>query len=892
MRGQKNALGLRFHRAADESGLEPRKMPGSSYYFQRRSPRFMFSAVKRASAILFLACLSSMHAASFSPLLDSAKRAMQSGLWDVASLRLEAAAAAPDIPRDRIPELGIMLAETLVRGNRPDEALAILENSNARDHPEAVFWRGQALAGKGRFTEAADMLADFAAKPEAPHRDQAAFTAANLRISLSRPDAALDALALLDSVESKLRRVGLLIDLGRAEEARALFPQASGIPEPLSRFANLLEGRLLLAEGKASQAEPIFASLVSEPDGQSLEHHNLAAIGKADCMAALGDPDRATEFLLTFLQTRAESSMLSPIFDRIIAWLPATMTSTDHPTLAQLSEWSPKYLPSGSGFVNTEIDSAASAWPHLQQPLTDLEAFSLYALSFGIRKVDIPTAKAEASAGMRRLEILAPQHFLVPRSMLTLALWKSEEGRTMAAFDILDHLGRNSKSATVKGEAAFLNAQSAYENGDPARAAELFQKAAESLEGENRAAAALNSALSALDQDPDASITIQNLDPVVREELSVDLTLERALASDTPQKAISALDAFLKEHPDHPRSAEARLAIAEAAISSVPPDLSLAKAQIDTLGASDHALSEAYDVRLTLVRLRLLDLSGNPAAAVAFANEIIARFPGTQASSEASLTLGKNLFRAGNYNEARIALQKLAASEPGTQRSQAALLLAARSAALGATAQSREEALAIYDQTMETEGALKSLALVEKSRLLIDMNRLPAAIESLTAAYDSASPDDPSRFSTGLLLAEATYARSDSDPDSLANALRIYDELLKASSENSSRFFRIQYLRGLTLEKLPDPVDPSKNRLTEAREAYFSVIDRPADPPPAEWEWFERSCFRLLTMLEAEEDWKAAIAIAGRIASFGGPRSEEAATRARQLRLKHMIWED
>ena len=70
------------------------------------------------------------------------------------------------------------------------------------------------------------------------------------------------------------------------------------------------------------------------------------------------------------------------------------------------------------------------------------------------------------------------------------------------------------------------------------------------------------------------------------------------------------------------------------------------------------------------------------------------------------------------------------------------------------------------------------------------------------------------------------------------------------------------------------------------------MIDRPTDAPPAEWEWFERSCFRLLTMLEAEEDWKAAIAIAGRIASFGGPRAEEAATRARQLRLKHMIWED
>ena len=852
----------------------------------------MFGAVKHTSAILFLAFLSIAHAESFSPLLASAKRAMQSGLWDVAALRLEAAAVAPDLPVDRMAELRMMLAETLIRDNRPDAALAILEDSTVRDHPEVGFWMGQALAGKGRFAEAADMLAAFAAKPESPHREEAAFTAANLRMSLSQPDAALDALSLLDSMDSKLRRVGILIDLGRTEQARENFPKASGIPEPLSRFANLLEGRLLLGEGKASEAEPLFASLVSEPEGQSLEHLNLAAIGKADSMAELGDPDGATEFLLTFIQARPEASLLAPIFDRIIAWLPETIASTDHPTLALLSEWCPKYLPTSSGFVNTETDRAESAWPQLQQPPTDLESFSLHALAIGMRRVDLPTAKAEASTLMQRLCVLAPQHFLVPGSMITLASWRLEEGRTMAAFDLLDHLRQSAKSPTVKGEAAFLKAQSAFEKGDKAQAAELFHEAAELLEGENRAAAALNSAFSALAQDPAASITIQNLDPVVREELSVELALERALASDTPQKAISALDAFLKEHPDHARSAEARLAIAEAAIGSVPPDLSLAKAQIETLGASESGLSEANATRLILVRLRLLDLSGDPAATAAFASGIIAKFPDSDASSEASLTLGKNLFRSGNYNEARIALEKLAASEPGTQRSEAAWLLAARSAALGATAQSREEALKLYDKTMETEGALKSLALVEKARLLIDMNRLPAAIGLLTAAYDSAAPDDPSRFSTGLLLAQATYARGDIDPDSLANALRIYDSLLQASSGNPSRFFRLQYLRGLTLEKLPDSKDPSKNRLTEAREAYFSVIDRPTDPPPPEWEWFERSCFRLLTMLETEKDWKAAIGIAGRIAAFGGPRAEEAATRARQLRLKHLVWED
>lgn len=852
----------------------------------------MFPAVIRALSILFLASLPGISAESFSPHFGSARRAMADGLWDVASLHLKAAEAAPDVPTDRIPEVRILLAQSLIRDNRPDEALAILEESNLRAHPEAPFWVGQALAGKGRYAEAADTLTAYASNPANPFREEAASTAANLRMSLSQPDAALESLALLESVDSRLRRIGILLDLGRTEEARALFPEAASIPERSSRFAILLEGQLLLAEGKPAEAEPLFSSLLSDPEGQSLDHHSLAVTGKADSLAAQDDTEGATESLFSFIQSRPETSQFAPIFRRIVAWLPETISSPEHPTLARLSEWLPSYPPSGSGFVNTATASAASAWPMATLPLTDLEAFALHTHALAVRRIGTPAARAEASRSLRRLCLLAPEHFLVPSSLLTLASWKMDDGQPESAFVLLDTLRRDAKSPLVRGEAAFLNAMNAHRNGDDTLAAQLFAEAAELMEGENREAAAFNSALSSLAGDPSATITIQNLEPEMAKNIAIDLTLERALAADSPEAAKSALDTFLKEHPDHPRASESRLAIAEAALGSSPPDLSLARAQIDTLSASEKALPEQLAPRMAIARLRLLDLSGESEAAVALANEIIADFPGTHAASDAALTLGKNLFRSGNYNEARLALEKLAASEPGTQRSQAALLLAARSAALGATAQSREEALAIYDRTMKTEGPLESLALLEKARLLIDLNRLPAAIESLSAAYSAASPEDPSRLSIGLLLAEAIYARGESDPESLSKALEIYDSLLEISSQSPARFFRLQYLRGLTLEKLPDPVDPSKTRVAEAREAYFSVIDRPADPPPAEWEWFERSGFRLLTMLESAEDWKAAIAIAGRIASFGGPRAEEAATRARQLRLKHMVWED
>jgi hypothetical protein len=64
------------------------------------------------------------------------------------------------------------------------------------------------------------------------------------------------------------------------------------------------------------------------------------------------------------------------------------------------------------------------------------------------------------------------------------------------------------------------------------------------------------------------------------------------------------------------------------------------------------------------------------------------------------------------------------------------------------------------------------------------------------------------------------------------------------------------------------------------------------DTAPAEWHYFELCGFRALALLEKARRWPAAVACARKIASFKGPRAEEAEARASQLQLKHMIWED
>ncbi len=831
--------------------------------------------------------------------IAAAKRAMENDLWDVATSKLESAASQPNLPPDTRAEILIMLSESFIRSNQPAKALALLEQPSVASLPETPFWRGLALAGSGRFNDAAESLATIAEQPSHPFIREAALTSASLYLSLGLPDKSLKILKLLetsnkssDRIDAAFHQAEILIDLGEYEQARNHFLKVKEVPKHLIPTAKFLDATLTLTEGKAADAEVIFTELLAKPDGQSTTRYNLAAIGKADALASQNKQTIATQFLLTFIQEHPETTALEPMFRRIIDWLPNPIITTDHPTLVQLAEWIPATLPPSSGLINTETATAAAALPVKSDEIDDLSAFAIYARAIGLNRIDNPTAKVEARLLMQRILELAPNHFLAPKALFELAKWHLQANEPQQAFALLDSLRQTTKSNIIKGEATFLDAKIAYEQGEKDLAISLFDEASNLLSEENRNRSQLNSALVRLDESNRESLTIQNEDPVTAEKLNTELALEKALTLRDAGKARLALDAFLTQHPNHPRAIEARMKIIDAALHTSPPDLSLAKAQLETIKSSASPLTDLQNSHLAITELRLLDALKQPDQAIALAKQIVEKFPGTPHESEALMILGKSHFRSEKYNEARLYFEKIAKSNPGTQRSQAAFLLAARSAALGATTQSREEALKLFDQAIAINGPLSSLAILEKARLNIDLNQLDTAIKSLTDAYQKISPEDPSRLPTGLLLSEAIYARGDSDPESLLKALEIYNHLVEISANKPAQYIRIQYLRGLTLEKLPDPNQPGQTRMSDALAAYFSVLDRPVDPAPPEWEWFERSGFRALTILENAERWQAAISVAEKIASFGGPRAGDAADRARQLRLKHMIWED
>ncbi|KAB2638303.1 MAG: tetratricopeptide repeat protein [Verrucomicrobia bacterium] len=827
--------------------------------------------------------------------LRQGEEALASGLWEIAVIRFDKLLQDSALPLAQKPRVAIRLAEAWIRSGNSAAALTLLDQAFAAKDPEAYFWKAQALAASGRFAEAVDAFAPALDTPQTPYRREACLSRAGLQLALNQAAAALASLKTLatdpdptTAAEARLRQAEILFDQGDCLNARATLPLAPALAPALRPQAAFLHACLLLAEAKPAAAIRAFSALVEQPQGQSLNRHAAAAIGLADALDAQDSPAAAANSLLAFIQEHPDSDLLDQMFQRLLQWLPAVPAPTD-PILEQLAQWIPPLPPPAAYLINANGASAVAAWPLVALP-SNLAAYAFYTRALGLQRIASPEAKTEARHLLTRLRLEYPAHVLASRSLLQAGRWLLDDGHTSKALTVLAAVRDSARSPVLSGEAAFLAAQAAFAAGDSKQAVSLFEEAATVLTTQAADTAYLNAALARLQQGELVAISSREASQMTPATLA-DLALEQALAATPPAAAKSALAAFISSYPDHPRLAQARLAAADAALSTSPPDLVAAHEQLDALAVPHAAIEPLPPVHLALTRLRLTDLSNDPQATIAAARAFLESFPAEPAAA-AALVLGRNLFQAGDYNSARMTLEKIAATDPTPPRAQAAWLLAARAASLIPSPQSREEALPLFDHAIAINAPLRPIASMEKARLLIDLDHLGDAITLLRKWNDALPKDDALRLPVGFLLGEALIAQAEKTPALLSEVLDLYQKLLTHPQVDPATSYRLQYLRGQTLEQLPSPKNPAIKRVAEALEAYFSVLESAAKQAPAEWEWFERCGFRALELCEAAQRWQPAIAIAKKLASFHGPRAEEAAARARALQLKHMVWED
>lgn len=850
---------------------------------------------RRALLALPLATLLSAAAAT-PPAYQEGLDALSASLWEIAAVRFETALATPDLDPKSRPEILLRLAETRIRNGEPDAALKWLADPALATRPELPFWKAQALAAAGQFNDALALLDEKATADDAPHFREALFTRAALKRALGDLPGAVEALNLLikdrnaaTALRARLQAAAILLDLGDAEKALTATPPPTARMTPVQAVeADLLRARAQLEKGEHQAAAGIFAALLQKEDPAFKAVQHDAAVGLARAQLAAGNREAATDGLLAFIEQQRTSPRIGQAFPVLLGCLPG-QPAADDVILTRLREWCPP-PPLKSPIGITMGDDAASAWPTSAAEPDELGTQALYHLALGLRREGSNESKARARQALTRLRIEYPAHPLAERALLEASRWDLADGRKEQAAAALAALEGSSSAPTLRAEASLSAASTAFTAGDFTLAAGELEKASALLDGDARRDVSLNQAVARLAMGDLPGF--QTLATAGANDISlvIDLALERALfmTSRRDPGAMASLDRFILDHPSHPRLPEARLAAAHAALDAIPPDPAFAKAQLDNLSESQAA--ELSPATLALAKIRLANREKRHADAAALAESFLKALPEDPRSPEIHFELGQAFFENGDYNKARLELEKFATAHPDSPAAAPALLRAARAAVLVATPEAKVESLVLFDKIIAAKGDLADAARLEKARVLDH----PQAAKELLPWFQSMKKDHPLRLIAGLHLCDALYNSAGTDPGPMQQALAIYEDLLAGLAADSPDRFKIQYYRGRVLEQLPDPKTPSEKRLQEALDVYFSVLQAAAKQAPADWQWVDMCGVRARTLLENQQRWEAAIAIAEQHAKLHGTSklAKDAADRAKVLKLEHFIFDE
>lgn len=820
-------------------------------------------------------------------------RALAANLPDVAATRFRRQLQEePGSPADQL-RLRILLAESLVRSQQPEQAKVVLNHETLRDSVVATFWKAQAHHACGEIQAAIDLLDQVIAAPKAPHADEAILTRARLLARMGNFRDAIAGLNLLTTTPSplatraKLDQTKLLLHTGKIEDARKVLPSVQSLSGVNRLDGLLLEASLLHAESSFPQSAQAFKNILSryQKEGEPLPIAlHPAVIGFANSLIALQQRTEATDAILSFIQNYPDSPQLHEAFTLLRPLLLKTNGNEDPVVtliMARLVEWSKSPPALSYAILPDTRAGAADRMPQrstFPSPELHAQALFLRLLSFA------QSNDAENSDSLRRLTTQMrwehPAHPLTQSAIVELARHWYRLQRPEQACDLLENLLLMPATGTPEIEALLLLAKNSFDQKDFAAAATAFEKAARGLQGNARSDAIFNAGAAYLLASDQAEF--QRLSESASPTLRANLQLERALfaAKEQPQLALSLLDHFIVEHPKHPRLLEARLVMAFCALEQIPPATSMAKALLETIAEEKN-----YADQILLAQIQWAAASQNHPLIIALCQKFLNNYPDSPQFAKVTLTLGSALYQNGDLNDARQILQKL--EKTHSDQAAPALLLAARAAARTGTPQSLAESMALFDKIIQSSSPLATFASLEKARTQIDSkspNALLQAATSMQTLYPTLHPKPSLQITAGLLWMEALYALGGSDSTQHQKGLTVQESLLSRADLSADDRNRICYFRGLTQEQL--------NQADQALETYYQVIESATPNHPAHWDFFERCGFNAIALLEKQQRWESAIALAQQLARFPSPRAKEAAERANQLSLEHMILDE
>lgn len=780
-------------------------------------------------------------------------------------------AASP--PAAIIPYVYCQLAEAYIRNNQFDEGLAALAKSpEARMLSGSVFWEAVACKGRGYYTRALGLFQSLENSPElsVPEKSSLYWQMAEIYFLLNNLEQSQLVLQQLLNDKSpniqqaaRLALAVLEIQLKRPEKAieyiQELLNSSSNESPYVLGYAKLVQAKALFSQGKAREAQALMEKLIAEPQTppRIVDMAKLAAaeaeiiLEKQGKLRSEEEKGRGEDRLLSFIEAEPDSPLLAQVFNI----LRENKAFKDPEAYKKLQGWA-----KGTQSQRTPFAMATLA----REAISRDEVVTLEEL-FQRAGKDFPDHPAALDL-----------QYLVIQYLFDHKKWEQAE-----------KLSAQLPESTAR--TLFMKAGLAFGKEQYEEAAALYAQAL-ALVHESYSNATqyvvFNEALSVIEaQMPDVLSGVLS-NPRVTPETQSDILLEKALeaASRLDESAIKLLKEFIEQYPKHHRLADACLALGELALYQESPLVGDTLFAISTL--ESLSLNEDQKERLARLRILLPEYMEQWPAAIQAARNYLDVYKTPHLRDPMQLKLGELLYRDGDYNQAHLYLQNIISRLPKESPLRIpALFLSAKAAQQTNTQSSLNKALILFEEVAAQDSSYQASAEIEVASILLRQGKSEEVIKRLDQFIKNENLNEESRRLALALGAEAWASLSSTHPEALDKARSMTAVILESPDLPPAWRSRTLFQQARLAEMAGD----SESAL---RDYHLITSINPDSFHRREWYWYYQAGFAAMHLLEEMKNWEGAIALAEYMAKSGGPRAEEAAKRARKIRLEHFVWGD
>lgn len=803
----------------------------------------------------------------------SARQALADGLPGVAAVKAERLLQRKSWSKTEIRHLATFAAEAWTRAQQSAPVLALAE---AHDLHDETFWRAEAHALAGDLPAARRLLTEDETSPRSM---RSTLLLAQVLTALKEHDAARAELDRLASSEDPILRseaqlVRREVDL---QQGRPPAETSNAVKDPRVDY---LLARSQLQSGQAKAARKTLDQLLSSPGGgQRL--HQAATLLQAVVLMQESQPAKARDHLIQLLDATDECELWPESFSLL------EQTRAQEGPAPHLPEAVLRWIAYGNA-----AQQAPEPPPSLQKAIL---VFRGHALLLAARWLADEGRNAEAAGLAETLLQLAPDHPANGEAMRAAMELYARLGAAERVLSLADSWRK--RFGKDSAQVDFTVGSIQFERGDHWHAIASFQNAANiaGTLGERRRGLynAATSAILAGDLGLYQTLLGQlavasgpDGDGTDATASAATLELEKALylASQRKDGAEQSLCAFIRDHADHPRFADACIALTEWLLMESPPRVDDARTTLDLL--ADANLADAMKQRVEFTRLWLLDAAGDTKGLLAAADANLKSWPRGLFAPEVHLQIASTHYREEDFANARTEFEIIARDYPRTPHADTALYFAALCASSVMSEEGRTRAAAIWDELAAKGGALAVAARRQQAVSQRQQGDHAAALATLDKVLAMRSLDVEQRRMTLCDKAEVLLVLGRTDPAQLDSGVTLLEEFLADSSLPLVWKARA----GFTLASLQHEA----GRDTEALDACYNVRHAAEMTPPAtpaDYSWFAKAGFFGIDLLEASRQWEPAARLAEQIARQPGERAAEAHDRATKIRLEHFLWD-